>query len=42
MALKKVGYQPVQSFMRENNIGIGEATLLGTDEITNNCGLFSK
>lgn len=37
-----VGFQVVQSFMKENNIGIAEATLLGTDEIINNCGLFSK
>ncbi|MGF7049592.1 uncharacterized protein YjaZ [Paenibacillus sp. DS2015] len=37
-----VGYQVVQSFMKENNVGIGEATLLDTDEIINNCGLFLK
>ncbi|GGP08817.1 MULTISPECIES: DUF2268 domain-containing protein [Oceanobacillus] len=37
-----VGFQVVQSFMKENNIGIAEATLLGTDEIINNCGLFTK
>jgi hypothetical protein len=32
----------VQSFMETNNVGIEEATLLGTDEILSNCGLFSK
>ncbi|QDX94450.1 hypothetical protein EEL32_00980 [Brevibacillus laterosporus] len=37
-----VGYQAVQSFMKSNNVGIREATLLGTDEILSNCGLFSK
>lgn len=37
-----VGYQAVQSFMENNNVGIEEATLLGTDEILSNCGLFSK
>ncbi|MTT31480.1 hypothetical protein GMB86_05530 [Terrilactibacillus sp. BCM23-1] len=37
-----VGYQAVQSFMKENNIGIREATLLSTDEILSNCRLFSK
>lgn len=37
-----VGYQAVQSFMETNNVGIEEATLLGTDEILSNCGLFSK
>ncbi|WP_420732721.1 DUF2268 domain-containing protein [Enterococcus faecalis] len=37
-----VGYQAVQSFMKTNNVGIEEATLLGTDEILSNCGLFSK
>lgn len=37
-----VGFQIVQSFMRKNNIGIAEATLLGTDEIIRNCGLFTK
>lgn len=37
-----VGYQAVQSFMETNNVGIEEATLLGTDEIISNCGLFSK
>lgn len=37
-----VGYQAVQSFMKNNNVGIEEATLLGTDEILSNCGLFSK
>ncbi|TPG88604.1 hypothetical protein EEL32_08235 [Brevibacillus laterosporus] len=36
-----VGYQAVQSFMKANNVGIGEATLLGAEEILNNCGLFS-
>lgn len=37
-----VGYHAVQSFMKNNNVGIREATLLGTDEILSNCGLFSK
>ncbi|MFD1416930.1 DUF2268 domain-containing protein [Oceanobacillus jeddahense] len=37
-----VGFQVVQSFMKENSIGIAEATLLGTDEIINHCGLFDK
>ncbi|MDM8101808.1 MULTISPECIES: DUF2268 domain-containing protein [Oceanobacillus] len=37
-----VGFQVVQSFMKENNIGIAEATLLRTDEIINHCGLFDK
>lgn len=37
-----IGYQAVQSFMNNNNVGIEEATLLGTDEILRNCGLFSK
>ncbi|MEJ8778411.1 DUF2268 domain-containing protein [Pseudogracilibacillus sp. ICA-222130] len=37
-----VGYQAVQSFMENNNVEIGEATLLSTDEILSNCGLFSK
>lgn len=37
-----VGYQVVQSFMKLNNVGIKEATLLGTDQIINNCGLFPK
>ncbi|MBY7141879.1 DUF2268 domain-containing protein [Virgibacillus sp. NKC19-3] len=37
-----VGFQVVQSFMKENNIGIAESTLLGTDDIIHNCGLFSK
>lgn len=35
-----VGYQAVQSFMKANNVGISEATLLGTDEILSNSGLF--
>ncbi|USB34975.1 DUF2268 domain-containing protein [Paenibacillus sp. YPG26] len=35
-----VGYKAVQSFMSINNLGISEATLLGTDEIIRNCGLF--
>ncbi|USD82107.1 DUF2268 domain-containing protein [Bacillus safensis] len=35
-----VGYQAVQSFMRINKVGIEEATLLGTEEILKNCGLF--
>ncbi|WP_442603948.1 DUF2268 domain-containing protein [Paenibacillus sp. KN14-4R] len=37
-----VGYQVVQSFMKTNHVGIREASLLGTDEIIHNCGLFSK
>jgi len=37
-----VGFQVVQSFMKENNIGIAEATLLETKEIINKCGLFDK
>src|SRR5690625_3846178 len=37
-----VGYQAVQSFMENNNVGIEKATLLSTDEILSNCGLFSK
>ncbi|MFJ7952932.1 DUF2268 domain-containing protein [Lysinibacillus sp. NPDC096418] len=36
-----VGYKIVQSFMKNNNIGIGKATLLGTDEIMN-CSLSSR
>ncbi|WP_081354723.1 DUF2268 domain-containing protein [Bacillus amyloliquefaciens] len=35
-----VGYQAVQSFMKANNVGIREATLLDTDEILSNSGLF--
>lgn len=37
-----VGFQVVQSFMKENNIRIAEATLLETKEIINKCGLFNK
>ncbi|WP_313802819.1 DUF2268 domain-containing protein [Cytobacillus sp.] len=37
-----VGYQAVQSFMKENNVSIREASLLSTDDILNNCGMFSK
>lgn len=37
-----VGYQAVQSFMKSNNVGISEATLLGTEEILGNCGLFTR
>lgn len=37
-----VGYQAVQSFMKVNNVGIGEATLLDTKEILYNCELFTK
>ncbi|HHW38056.1 MAG TPA: hypothetical protein GXX18_12595 [Bacillales bacterium] len=37
-----VGYQAVQSFMKVNNVGIGDATLLETREILNNCELFSR
>lgn len=36
-----VGYHAVQSFMKANNVGIGEATLLSAEEILNNCELFS-
>ncbi|MFD3449477.1 DUF2268 domain-containing protein [Microbacteriaceae bacterium 4G12] len=36
-----IGYEVVQSFMKMNHVGISEATLLRTDEIINNCGLFS-
>ncbi|MCM2980221.1 DUF2268 domain-containing protein [Niallia circulans] len=36
-----VGYQAVQSFMKANNVGIREATLLSAEEILNNCELFS-
>ena len=36
-----VGYQAVQSFMENNNVTIKEATLLSTNEILSNCGLFS-
>lgn len=35
-----VGYQAVQSFMKMNNVGIEEATVLDTNEILKNCGLF--
>lgn len=35
-----VGYEVVQSFMRENSIGIAEATLLSTKDIIGNCRLF--
>lgn len=37
-----VGYQAVQSFMKENNVSIREASLLSMDDILNNCGWFSK
>lgn len=37
-----VGYQAVQSFMKANQVGIKEATLLSTDEILHNCELFSN
>ncbi|GBD73539.1 DUF2268 domain-containing protein [Tetragenococcus halophilus] len=37
-----VGFQAVQSFMKENNIGIAEASLLETKEIMNHCGVFIK
>lgn len=36
-----VGYKIVQSFMKNNHIGIKEATLLDTDEIISNCQLFT-
>lgn len=36
-----VGYKAVQSFMELNRVGIKEASLLTTDEIVKNCGLFS-
>lgn len=35
-----VGYQIVQSFLKNNNCNIMEATLLSTNEIIENCGLF--
>lgn len=37
-----VGYQVVQAFLKRNNVSIKEATLLHTDKIIQNCGLFSK
>lgn len=37
-----VGYQVVQAFLQRNNVSIKEATLLHTDQIIQNCGLFSK
>lgn len=37
-----VGYHAVQSFIQKNNVTIQEATLLRTDEIIDNCGLFAK
>ena len=36
-----VGYEAVQSFMKNNNVRIEEATLLDTDEILSNCGFFT-
>ncbi|MEK4651999.1 DUF2268 domain-containing protein [Niallia sp. FSL W8-0954] len=36
-----VGYHAVQSFIKTNNVGIGEATLLSAEEILNNCEMFS-
>ncbi|MEI5908019.1 DUF2268 domain-containing protein [Bacillus spongiae] len=36
-----VGYHAVQSFMKVNNVGISEASLLSSDKIITNCGLFS-
>lgn len=36
-----VGYHAVQSFMKINNVGIVEASLLGAEEIINSCGLFT-
>ncbi|WP_026674876.1 DUF2268 domain-containing protein [Alkalihalobacterium bogoriense] len=35
-----VGYELVQSFMRENGIGIEEATFLSTKDIIGNCRMF--
>lgn len=35
-----VGFQVVQSFLQRNKVGLKEATLLGTDQIIRNCGLF--
>lgn len=35
-----VGYRAVQSFMQLNQVGIAEASLLDTDEIIKNCGIF--
>lgn len=37
-----VGYRAVQSFMEINKVGIEDATLVSTDEILSNCGLFFK
>ncbi|MFS0820911.1 DUF2268 domain-containing protein [Bacillus sp. 1P02SD] len=37
-----VGYQIVQSFMELNKVGIAEATLLNSNTIISNSGLFSK
>ena len=36
-----VGYEAVQSFMKNNNVRIEEATLLDTDKILSNCGFFT-
>ncbi|MEY9094057.1 DUF2268 domain-containing protein [Paenibacillus sp. RC84] len=35
-----VGYAAVQAFLGANDVTIGEATLLGTEEILGSCGLF--
>ncbi|NDI35345.1 DUF2268 domain-containing protein [Chengkuizengella sediminis] len=37
-----VGYQAVQSFMKNNNVSILEATLLKSEEILENCGIWKK
>lgn len=37
-----VGYKVVQSFMEKNNVGIAEATLLSSDEIISECGIFHQ
>ncbi|MGW9123628.1 hypothetical protein ACWGPW_01345 [Paenibacillus chitinolyticus] len=35
-----VGYAAVQAFLGANDVTIGEATLLSTEEILGSCGLF--
>src|SRR5690625_920732 len=37
-----VGHKVVQSFMEKNNVGIAEATLLSSDEIISECGIFHQ
>lgn len=36
-----VGYHAVQSFMNKHRVDIKEATLLDTETILSQCGLFS-